>query len=273
MAPFFRLTTVALLFASVLVQAVPVLPPVSSTGGAPALNTDGAFGSGPSTTDQKLEKRASASVISKCKKPGQIAITFDDGPAQFTSGLLKQLRGLNAKVTFFVNGNNYGSIYQYADVVKQAVADGHQIASHTWSHADLTKLSDAGIASEMTQVDKALLKIIKKRPTFMRPPYGAYNSDVLRVLGDMGYRVIYWNIDTEDFSHPNDVEKSMAQYRSALGKSSSLKNSFISLQHDPNEMTAKQLGPKAVKYALQRGFKVVTVGECLGVPSSQWYRK
>lgn len=66
-----------------------------------------------------------------CTKPGTIALTYDDGPFDFTSTLLATLAPTKHKVTFFVNGANYAPIAGYASVVQAAVKAGHQIASHT----------------------------------------------------------------------------------------------------------------------------------------------
>ena len=78
-----------------------------------------------------VQKRTAASVISSCNKPGVIALTFDDGPFTFTDTLLDLLRDADMKATFFLNGQNWGNIYDYEDIVNRFVAEGHQIGSHT----------------------------------------------------------------------------------------------------------------------------------------------
>lgn len=69
----------------------------------------------------------------QCTQPGTIAMTFDDGPFEFTDDLLAILAPTQHKVTFFVNGNNFAPIANFADSVKAAVAAGHQIGSHTYA--------------------------------------------------------------------------------------------------------------------------------------------
>ncbi|KAF9337372.1 hypothetical protein BG006_004999 [Podila minutissima] len=269
MAPITRLAAAILVFSSVFVSAAPVLAPLAPN---TSLNTDGAYGSSPST--ESLEKRASYGQVFACKIPGTIAITFDDGPYMFTKDLLDELDKIpgSPKVTFFVNGSNNGKITDYASTVKRAYNSGHQIASHTWSHKDMTTLSSSGLKSEMTKLDDAVKKIVGKKPTFMRPPYGSVNDAVLKYLGSAGYTVVNWNLDTEDWDHPLQVAASMSEYRDTIGKPGAINKGWIALQHDPNELTSKQLGPQAVKYAISQGFKVVTVGTCLGVSKSKWYR-
>jgi peptidoglycan/xylan/chitin deacetylase (PgdA/CDA1 family) len=99
-----------------------------------------------------VEKRQSSLpygvVIYSCTVPDTFALAFDDGPYLYTvswlhvshcetsntsgqSSLLDQLEANGMKGTFFMNGQNYGSIYDYSAVVQRMVNDGHQVASHT----------------------------------------------------------------------------------------------------------------------------------------------
>lgn len=70
-------------------------------------------------------------VIDRCTTPGTIALTFDDGPYQYTADLLELLSQNGAPATFFLNGQNIGNIYDYAGIVQRMHNEGHQIGSHT----------------------------------------------------------------------------------------------------------------------------------------------
>ncbi|KAG0273925.1 hypothetical protein BGZ95_010266 [Linnemannia exigua] len=259
MAPFFRIASIAAaaLLSVPLIQAsaipAPVLTPQSSN---PGLAKDEHFGI--------LEKRGG--IITSCKVPGTIALTFDDGPYMYTNHLLDTLKERGVKATFFVNGHNVGDIYQYDWVVKRAYREGHQIASHTWAHADLATLSYDQINTQMVQLDNALKSIIGVRPVYMRPPYGNLNSAATEYLNDHGYKIVKWRVDTNDWAHPNDVDQSFDAYKHAGGPG------FIALQHDTYESTVNDLVPRAIDYAKSRGWDIVTVGECLGVSQDSWYR-
>ncbi|KAK3818070.1 MAG: hypothetical protein JOS17DRAFT_838226 [Linnemannia elongata] len=198
---------------------------------------------------QLLNKRSSATVIRACTVPGTFAI----------------------KVTFFVNGQNYNDINDpvIAATVKRAYLAGHQIASHTWSHADLS-LGTTDIASEMNKLDVALKALIGKRPVYMRPPYGNTSPAALDYLGSHGYKVINWNIDTNDWQHPTNYRLNLQAYKDALQRNTTGKT-FISLQHDAEPMTAQVFSKLAIEYVLSKGFKIVPVGSCLG-DNDGWYR-
>lgn len=73
-------------------------------------------------------------VITKCTEPNSIALTFDDGPHKvLTPELLKTLKNNGVKATFFVNGENYNNVANEGALLKQMLADGHQIGSHTYA--------------------------------------------------------------------------------------------------------------------------------------------
>ncbi|KAG8792706.1 Carbohydrate esterase 4 protein [Ceratobasidium sp. 428] len=132
-------------------------------------------------TNTTLLGRAAAQVITKCTKPNTVALTFDDGPYYYVYDISKALVAAGAKGTFFFNGNNYGCIYDADNIkrVKYAYDKGHQIASHTWAHKDLTTLTWDQVHDEMWRVEQALQRIAGVVPAFMRPPYGNYNGEQL----------------------------------------------------------------------------------------------
>jgi peptidoglycan/xylan/chitin deacetylase (PgdA/CDA1 family) len=87
-----------------------------------------------SPVDKKIKKRQIpiGTIINSCTVPGQIALTFDDGPYIYTANVLSQLAAAGHKATFFMNGQNYDSIYNYEPQLQQMIADGHQIGHHTY---------------------------------------------------------------------------------------------------------------------------------------------
>ena len=78
------------------------------------------------------------------------------------------------------------------------------IGSHSWSHPDLTRLSDAEIRSQLKQTDNVWWNDFHASTVpYLRPPYGAYNAHVLDIAGQMGYsRIIMWDVDSNDWTNP-----------------------------------------------------------------------
>lgn len=183
---------------------------------------------------------------------------------QYFDHLLDTLQRLGVKVTFFVNGDNVANLSHPADAQKilRAFRAGHQIASHTYSHADLDQLDDAGIQEEMSRLDQQISRIIGRRPVYMRPPYGNANASTQRTLNMLGYKIVNWNLDTHDWEHPHDAQASLQVYRDALenGRSS---NSYISLQHDIQPATAMRMVEDAVQLVQQHGYTLMRIDECM----------
>ncbi|KAG0206931.1 chitin deacetylase [Mortierella sp. GBA30] len=221
---------------------------------------------------QRLIKRANATIITECTIPNSFAVTFDDGPSPWTHELLDYLAIKDIKVTFFVNGLNYVSILdpEFTAVVKRAYDEGHQIASHTWAHADLAA-PGVDVVGQMKMLDDALLNITGVRPVYMRPPYGDTSPDVLAYLGEKGYKVVNWGVDSNDWRHPLSFNANFQAYRVALQDPVASSKGFISLQHDAERATAQIFSKLAIEYVLSKGFKIMPVASCLG-DTTGWYR-
>ncbi|WP_395744780.1 polysaccharide deacetylase family protein [Prosthecobacter sp.] len=125
-------------------------------------------------------------------------LTFDDGPHPlYTPALLDWLKANKIRATFFLVGEN---AVRYPELVRRIAAEGHQIGNHTWSHANLTKLSDAKVRSEIQRTHDVIVQITGRAPTVFRPPYGAIKPAqrqwVARVFH---YETVLWDVDTEDW--------------------------------------------------------------------------
>ncbi|KAF5327911.1 hypothetical protein D9619_004027 [Psilocybe cf. subviscida] len=222
-----------------------------------------------------LHRRAAAQVVTKCTKDKTAALTFDDGPFVYLYDISKTLLAAGAKGTFFFNGNNFGAapcIYNEdnAKRVKYALDKGHQIASHTWSHAHLTNLTADQVHNQMWLVEEALIKIAGVMPAYMRPPYGEYNNIVREVSGVRGQTIANWDFDSGDtWGITMDAQKK--RYTDAIAEA--LKKSpktILTLNHEVHQQTAQVLLPFAIKALQDAGFKLVTLAECLGKTPYQW---
>jgi peptidoglycan/xylan/chitin deacetylase (PgdA/CDA1 family) len=213
-----------------------------------------------------------AEIIEKCKTPGHFSLTFDDGPSTNVPALLAKLKQLNVKATFYVNGNNFANLQNPngpdAQRLKQIFDEGHQIASHTFRHPDLATLTPAKIQEEMDLNDQVIKAIIGQRPTMMRLPFLSSSPEVLKTLGGLGFTVVGVNIDTKDFEFngkPTAIQDMHKQVDPIINNSSPYTDSFISLNHDFIQDVV-QWTDEFVTLAIQKGYKLVTSAECVGVP-------
>ncbi|MGT2950512.1 hypothetical protein BU202_03920 [Streptococcus cuniculi] len=185
------------------------------------------------------------------KHQKRIALTFDDGPSAVTTPqVLDILKKYNVKATFFVLGQN---IAGNEEILKRIVAEGHEVASHTWDHANLVTLSGDQVKQEMDRTQEAIQKVTGQAPTMMRPPYGSVNQSVMSI---MQLPVIYWSVDSKDWQSRNPV--------AILGevKACTYPGSII-LMHDIHQPTVDSL-TSVLDYLVGQGYQPVTVSELLG---------
>ncbi len=127
-----------------------------------------------------------------------IALTFDDGPGDYTKNLLLTLKKYKAKATFFVLGSR---INRYSNVLKKIDQDGHEIGNHTFNHPDLTKFNDNQIINQLVNTNNAIRSVLPNKPiNLLRPPYGAINQRVSNIAKQNNMSNILWSIDTRDWA-------------------------------------------------------------------------
>lgn len=220
------------------------------------------------TRSLRVREDTAVPVYRTCTVPRSFALTFDDGMYGFSKKLDATLNAANAKGSFFINGQNWGCIYDSADALLARFNKGHLIGSHTWSHVHMNEGTYDQIDHQMELVEQAMIKILGVKPLYMRPPYGEYNDVVLQVLQDRGYKgLIMWSEDSGDTHIPApSASPVIKSYRSYPEKS-------MVLNHEVKDFTVKQVIPAVIPMLKRKGFKLQTVPECLGLSSDpeDWY--
>lgn len=136
--------------------------------------------------------------------PGQgntLALTIDDGTnSDVVAAFTALAAGTGIRLTFFPNGR-YASWAENARALRPMVESGQiALGNHTWSHPDLTTLSDAEVAEEISRNRDFLKNTFGVRDTpFFRPPFGARNERIDRIAADVGHpTVVMWNGTLDD---------------------------------------------------------------------------
>ncbi|KAJ8090213.1 hypothetical protein PM082_018804 [Marasmius tenuissimus] len=214
-------------------------------------------------THTSNEKRQLASVYTACTVPNTVALTFDDGPYDYIYDLANTIHDAGGKATFFFNGNNWRCIYNFADAIRYVHSQGHQLASHTWSHGNLNTMGRSQLHEEFGKMEQALQRITGVVPAFMRPPFGSYNNLVREVAAARGQKVVIWDFDSGDSASPRP---SAGQLRSNYGHLlwDIRPNNVLTLNHEFNHDTVYDVMWQVVQWCNQRGYRMVTVAECLG---------
>jgi len=157
--------------------------------------------------------------------------------------------------------------------MKRMHREGHQIASHSWSHQDFKAISPQQRRDQIFKLEISLVDILGFFPTYIRLPFSSWDDQVLVDLKRFGYHIVDFNLDTHDWEDPSgDYRVPRESFVSAV--SSPNNASFIVVAHDIHEKTAVKGGYAQfmIDQAKKFNYDLVTVGECLEDPRENWYR-
>lgn len=194
------------------------------------------------------------SRVSVSKK--YVAMTFDDGPhPKNTPKLLDILRERNIKATFYVIGRN---VDLYPAITRRIVAEGHELGNHTYTHGNMTKMSDAKVREELNTTRDAIARAAGVKPRTLRPPYGALlQTQRSWIHSEYGYPTIMWAVDPRDWQRPGpSVVTSRILSATTPGA--------IVLAHDLHAPTVTAM-PATLDGLLKKGYNFVTVSQLLAM--------
>ena len=140
-------------------------------------------------------------------KTRTIALTFDDGPDPiWTPRILEVLRRNHVHATFFVVGTQ---IAAHPELLRQILADGHQIGVHTFTHADLGRVPEWRQSLELSETQLVVAGATGRTTSLLRPPYSASNKALddaewaaVRNAAGHGYLTVLTTLDSEDWRRP-----------------------------------------------------------------------
>ncbi len=203
-------------------------------------------GTGPATA-------ASADARGGCS--GQIALTFDDGPAAGpTDDLIRILRNQRVPATFFMVGQRVAAAPRLASSVERA---GFLVANHSWAHVDMTRQSAAQVTASLRATERALRQAGTHPTGLMRPPYGALDAAAREGIRDAGLTPVLWNVDSRDWESGTSKEiaaRILAQLSAGAN---------VVLQHDGVRRSPTSIAavPAVVRGARRRGFCFTALDE------------
>ncbi|MER7502923.1 polysaccharide deacetylase family protein [Nonomuraea pusilla] len=189
-----------------------------------------------------------------CAKLKCVALTFDDGPGEYTPRLLDELRRRDVKATFFVLGEMVAAD-RSGHMIRRIAADGHELGNHSWNHPSLTGVSGDELKRQLRQTEELVHRLTGVRMRLMRPPYGATDKAVAEETRREGLAQILWNVDTLDW---RDRDPEVVARRAAAATPGS-----IVLMHDIHPTTVEAV-PKLLDTLAKKGFTFVTVSELYG---------
>lgn len=144
-----------------------------------------------------LEKYGAIFLGDTSKK--EIFLTFDNGYENgYTAQILDTLQEKKVPAVFFVTGHY---VKDQPDLLQRMVKEGHIIGNHSWSHPDMTRISDGKMQEELTKVKEEVAKVTgQSEMHFLRPPRGIFSERVLAVSKKLGYTSVFWSIAYNDWN-------------------------------------------------------------------------
>ncbi|MBI3038127.1 polysaccharide deacetylase family protein [bacterium] len=195
---------------------------------------------------EKVKKFDSAEI--GIKGDDHVCITFDGGAD--SDGLPKILSTLskhNVYCTFFLTGK---FVKSYPELTRQIIAQGHEIANHGLGHKNMSAWDKDQISKELRSTEDIFESVTgKKGARFFRFPFGAQNKRVEALVANLGYRPVYWTIDTLDWKEPSE-ESIVSKVKTKLRRRA------VILMHCGSKTGSKAL-PKVLAEISRCGFKPV----------------
>lgn len=210
-------------------------------------NSNGYILTGWQTIDDKDCYFDEEGKYDETKQRPMIALTFDDGPGEYTEELINCLVENNAKATFFMLGQN---VEVYPEIAKELSDAGMELGNHSYSHPDLVTIGAEAAAQQVSNTDAALKAATGFEATVMRPPGGSFNDSVKAAIA---HPLIIWSIDTRDWATKSEDQTYQVVMDNAQDGS-------VVLMHDIHEWSVKA-AIRMIPDLIAKGFKLVTVSE------------
>ena len=212
--------------------------------------------------------------------PHELALTFDDGPdPTWTPKILDVLRKYHVKATFMVIGEE---AQKYPGLLKEDFRDGNEIASHTFTHPDISEISDFQVQSELNLTERLFAAELGVRPLFFRPPYSIdqepdTNDQAAPAyrIQQMGYIIIGDKIDTNDWidkprKSPQEIVNSVLDQIRRMKTYPWMRGSIV-LMHDGggNRSATVDALPLLITTLRAKGYQWVLVSDLMGKNEAQ----
>jgi peptidoglycan/xylan/chitin deacetylase (PgdA/CDA1 family) len=194
-----------------------------------------------------------------------VVLTLDvGGKLQNLEKVLGVFRKEEVKATIFLYTKELAASPRGAVLLRQMLADGHELANHTASHEDLTKLDEDAVKEELDAVERWVKSVEPTASTlpFFREPYLATNDAIDRLVRQKCYRPVWFTIDTADWKDDATAEKIERSVFERRGKERPIEPGSIFIFHGSQEANIVAL-PKVIARLRGQGFGFMRLGDAL----------
>jgi peptidoglycan/xylan/chitin deacetylase (PgdA/CDA1 family) len=199
-------------------------------------------------------------IIHGLRSVKKIALTFDAcstrNPSDYDDRVTRVLVETKTPATIFLGGKWIQDEEAHARYLTSLPQ--FELGNHTFFHPHLREIPDAQVRDELRRTQEALIKITGRPATLFRPPYGEYDSRVVRIAAEMGLSTIEYDLASGDPDIHATKEK-LIEYVTSSARSGSIVVMHINRR---GWHTAEAL-PDIISILRKRGYQLVTVGELL----------
>ncbi len=241
------------------------LPPPEAASGPPRLAPAGQAGPADRGVAGLQPVEPPTGVVTALPGDGtSLALTIDDGTSsEVVAAFTAFAADTGVRLTFFPNGC-YRSWEDNADALRPLLDSGQvAMGNHTWSHPDLTMLSDREVADEIGRNRDFLWRVFGIRDSpFFRPPFGARDDRIDRIAADQGHPTIaMWNGTLDDSRVLTGAELMAAAQEWFTAQT-------IVVGH-ANHATVTTLYGDLVELIRDRGLRTVTLADVWAAPTAR----
>jgi len=179
----------------------------------------------------------------------ELYLTFDNGYENgYTAKVLDVLKEKKVPAIFFVTGHY---VQDQPELLKRMVAEGHLIGNHSWSHPDMSRISDSQLKEELDKVKEAVTRITdQKDMKYLRPPRGIFSKRSLEQSRQLGYTNVFWSVAYKDWD-TNSQRGAEYAYQQVMGQ---LHPGAVILLHSVSRDNAEALG-RIIDEARRQGYE------------------
>lgn len=191
---------------------------------------------------------AETAALSDAPKP-VVALTFDDGPSQYTDALLDGLKERGVLASFFLVGVNMEG---KEETVKRIAREGHLVGNHSYHHVQLDQISEQDAKEEILTTNNRIYEITGQYPMYIRPPFGEWDEAL-----DLGVEMfpVFWTVDSMDWK----IQNGQTVAETVLD---TVEDGDIILMHDGYE-TSLEAAWGIIDGLLESGYQFVTADQML----------
>lgn len=204
---------------------------------------------------------------SYCVKNGDVALTFDEGPSQYTVRVLKGLQDNKMNATFHVITKYFQNV-AFVTNMETAYRQGHIIGlRYPNKEVDLTEESDEDIRLTLLTESETIYQYIGVYPKYLRLPFGKYDSRAVKIAESLGFVLTGWNVDPMDYQEGMNAATIAGTYVTQFNQVGQGLGRYIGLHHDIYPVYQDPGVYQRLKNAFDAyKYRTVTLAECLGDP-------